>query len=165
MASTRNNDFTAKQIKGIDLCVKGLSKQFKFIKGWELSDNYKNYVAGLYINLFVDWREIAEYFDVQINPFYLTYYKNHKDFQSSSLGSHMLPKGVNSVFDYSDEQKSELHEKSFKVYMKIYNMLNSFYKSLPENMQIYFTGELSGEKYYQGLVDLNVNQFIQYKPL
>lgn len=166
MSNSRNNDFNEKQIKGIDLCVRAVTKQFKFIKGWELSPNYKDYVAGLYINLFVDWREVAEYFDVQINPFYLNYYKDHKDFNSSSLGSHMLPKDVNSIFDYTEKQKSELHEKSFKVYMKIYNMLNSFYKSLPENMQIYFTGELTvTNSTYQGLVDINVNTYIQYKPL
>ena len=60
-------------------------------------------------------------------------------------------------FEHDPEYKESI--------LKIYNMLNSFYKSLPENMQIYFTGELSDNQEYQGLVDLNVNQFIQYKPL
>jgi len=165
MGAKRNNDFNEKQIKGIYLCVRAASKKFKFIKGWELTDNYDKYIVGLYINLFVDWNEVAEYLDLKINPFYLNYYKNHKDFQSSSLGSHMLPKDAKSILDYTEEQKLESHEKSFKTNMKIFNTLNSFYRSLPENMQIYYMGELTiSNETYRGLVELNVSSFIQEKP-
>ena len=161
----RNNDFTDKQIKGIDLCVKAVAKKYKFIKGWQLTENYEQYNSILYINMFVDWLEVADELDVKVNPFYLNYYEDYKKFRSSSLGGHMLPKEIDSIFDLTDEYRNELHNKSFNMYMSITRKLNSFYRELPNNMQIFYNTDSSIMGDNNTLVELSVDNFIQYKPL
>lgn len=57
----RDNNFTDKQIRGIDLTIKALSKKFPFIEGWEFTEDFIKYDVSLYINLYVDLDELKEY--------------------------------------------------------------------------------------------------------
>lgn len=163
--SLRDNNFTKSQIKGVDMCVKATAKKFTFIKGWNLDSKFENFKTFLYIDLMVDWFEVANYLDLQINPFYLNYYKNHEDFRGSSLGSHMLMKGMTSVWDITDESRKIVSDLSYDTNRQIHKLLNSFYKQLPEELQIFYQTE-SGIKFgLKDLVSLSVDEYIQYKPL
>ena len=146
----RNNEFTDEQIKGIDLCVRGIAKKYKFIKGWKLDKNYKNYVSNLYIDIFIDYFEVAKEIDSKISPFWLDYYKDYRELKSSSLGSHM---------ESDENSKDEIFQKSYTLLRNVTNNLNYLYSKLPDNMQISYKSDFGG----QHLCNLGVNEFIQYK--
>lgn len=163
-SSRRDNNFTKSQVKGIDMCVKAAAKKYKFIKGWRLDDRFEEYNTFLYIDLFVDWFEISEYMDLKINPFYLNYYKNHEDFKGGSLGSHMLLKNMESVFDLTDDARQKIGDDSYKLNRQIYNTLNAFYQQLPETHQIFYKVGVGTPFEDKELVDLSVDEYVQYKP-
>lgn len=162
-SSRRDNNFTKSQVKGVDMCVRAAAKKYKFIKGWRLDDRFKEYNTFLYIDLFVDWFEISEYMDLKINPFYLNYYKNHEDFKAGALGSHMLLKNMESVFDLTDDARQKISDDSFKLNRQIYNTLNAFYKQLPETHQIFYKVGIDTPFEDKELVDLSVDEYVQYK--
>jgi hypothetical protein len=60
MKEFRDNNFNEKQIKGLDMVIRALAKQYKFIKGWQLDDRYEEYKYTLYIDLIIDVNELAE---------------------------------------------------------------------------------------------------------
>ena len=162
-SSRRDNNFTKSQVKGVDMCVRAAAKKYKFIKGWRLDDRFEEYNTFLYIDLFVDWFEISEYMDLKINPFYLNYYKNHEDFKAGALGSHMLLKNMESVFDLTDDARQKISDDSFKLNRQIYNTLNAFYKQLPETHQIFYKVGIDTPFEDKELVDLSVDEYVQYK--
>ena len=45
-------DLTKKQLRGVDLAIKALSKKFPFVEGWEFSDDYQKYNSNLFIRKF-----------------------------------------------------------------------------------------------------------------
>ena len=40
MDAIRDNNFTPKQIRGIDLVVKSMSKKYPYVKGWKFDEEY-----------------------------------------------------------------------------------------------------------------------------
>ena len=73
LLTSRNNDLTEKQRRGIDLVVKSASKKYPFILGWELFPDWQKYDAHLYLDLYVDWNLISQYYNEPINPYYVEY--------------------------------------------------------------------------------------------
>ena len=45
-----NEEVSKQQIdKGIDIVVNGLKKEFPFVVGWKLHDNYDEYITSIFI--------------------------------------------------------------------------------------------------------------------
>lgn len=63
-----SNDINKKQIKGIDLVVKALSKSYPFIKGWNF---YKEtYSSIIFLSLTIDIKELTEYVKGRLDPYW-----------------------------------------------------------------------------------------------
>jgi hypothetical protein len=54
MANKEIVEFGDKQLKGINLTIKGVAKKYPFITGWELNDNWDKWFSLVIINLIVD---------------------------------------------------------------------------------------------------------------
>ena len=67
MKEFRDNNFNEKQIKGLDMVMRALAKQYKFVKGWQLDTRYEEYMYTLYIDLFIDINDLAEQTNNYIN--------------------------------------------------------------------------------------------------
>jgi hypothetical protein len=153
MEMDRNNDLTDKQIRGIDLVVKSVSKKYPFILGWEFTETWKKYHYHLYINLYVDWKLISEFYNQPLRDFYINY--------PEQVG------GGASLFSYLDFDKSvatqdSFFEKGYNEGMKIKSLMENLYNGLPEEFQVFFThvGVLGNDKH---VAVLTVDEFIQKK--
>ena len=120
----RDNNFTDKQLRGLDLVFKGAKKKFPFILGWEFSDGYERYDCSLYLDIKVDVKKLSEY--VGMEP---------KQNNTKKSGAILTP------FDWGDYNSDEWEEngqKSFKISVQIRDFLNENYEMLPEDYKIYY---------------------------
>jgi len=168
MGAQRNNNFTEKQLRGIDLIVKGASKKFPFIKGWGLSDDYKNYNSTLYINLFIDYPEMAKSIGYKVNDLVLRRYtKGEMELASSALSPYLSTlEGVYPA--WGDEIHTKIFDDAYELNKNIKNTLNKLYENLPEGYVIkyettYDTGDKAGEVMFDTAVSFSINNYIQYK--
>jgi|688.fasta_scaffold139959_4 hypothetical protein len=153
MNSSRNNEFTEKQIRGIDLVIKSAKKKYPFIRGWEFHKNFKDYVAHLYINLIVDFDEVAEFYKDTLSPFY----KERKMPLISSLLLTFLSSNYNSIFDSPERQES--FNRNYNETRKVTNFIENLYKNLPEDFLIYYDLDKWDGSRGQLLVTLAVSDF------
>lgn len=155
--TSRDNDLTEKQIRGIDLVVKSASKKYPFILGWELYPDWKKYDAHLYLDLYVDWNLISKYYKEPMRP----YYADRPEIvlpKTSSLYSYLGS-------DYSWEDNLGRDEHFLTGYnhgVQIKNLFTNLYQALPEEYQLYYThhGGLGESK---TLCTLAVNEYIDIK--
>mgnify|MGYP003337879069 CR=1 FL=1 len=118
----RDNNFTDKQIRGIDLTIKAASKKFPFIKGWDFSNGYEQYQVSLYLDLYVDLDELKEYAgEKEVKE----YYRN-----SEKFGAILSPFDWG---DYGTDEWQAFADKSYELSQKINDYMNNFYSSLPED--------------------------------
>jgi hypothetical protein len=110
----RNNDLTDKQIRGIDLVVKSVSKKYPFILGWEFTETWKKYHYHLYIDLYVDWKLISEFYNEPLRDFYT----NHPEMvdRGASLFSYI-------GFDESVTTQDDHFQKGYNEGMKIKSLM------------------------------------------
>ena len=73
-----NEEVSKQQIdKGIDIVVNGLKKEFPFVVGWKLHDNYDEYMTSIYIDLVVEYEKVKEFYGLEPNMIYdIEYIKN-----------------------------------------------------------------------------------------
>ena len=73
-----NEEVSKQQIdKGIDIVVNGLKKEFPFVVGWKLHDNYDEYITSIYIDLVVEYEKVKEFYGLNPKKMYdLEYIKN-----------------------------------------------------------------------------------------
>jgi hypothetical protein len=63
--------------KGIDIVVNGLKKEFPFVVGWKLHDNYDEYMTSIYIDLVVEYEKVKEFYGLKPKTMYdIEYIKN-----------------------------------------------------------------------------------------
>ena len=63
--------------KGIDIVINGLKKEFPFVVGWKLHDNYDEYITSIYIDLVVEYEKVKEFYGLEIKERYgIEYIKN-----------------------------------------------------------------------------------------
>ena len=157
----RDNNFTEKQLRGLDMCVKSTSKTYKFIKGWSLSDDYMKYTAHLYLDLYVDWFEISEMLGYDISPYWLGKYEQGEDvLKSGAISSFMVLKDGRGTPSWGSPEQEEIFNKGFDLNQKIKKLLNDMYTNLPEEFKITWYSDIGGRKLYN-TVSLDINQFIQ----
>ena len=142
---------TKEQERGVDLVIKAITKSFDFIKGGQVSENYEMYDGLLFIDLFIDFFELSELNNTEINPYWVEHYEKYgKDMlRSSSLRSFSNSEDLTKYYSLNNDIK---------------NKLNTFYDFLPENMRA--ESNLVGlfdEKNTTIKPNLSVGQFQQYK--
>jgi hypothetical protein len=159
MATTkRNNNLTEKQLRGIDLVVKSASKKYPFIKGWTFPSDWEKYQAHLYIDLYVNWDEIAEFYGVEFKP----YYGSIKDTESLESTSALLSFFGNNV--WGSPEQEELFEKSYNYGKKIKDLIFSLYEALPEEFQVFFEIFESNAD-GKSLCKIDVDHYLDYKKM
>jgi hypothetical protein len=142
---------TKEQERGVDLVIKAITKSFSFIKGGKVSETYELYDGLLFIDLFIDFFELAELNNTEIRPFWVDSYEKYgKDVLRSTT-----------LFSYSD---SEDFSKYYSIRDDIKNKLNTFYDFLPDNMcaESNLVG-LFDEKTTTIKPNISVGEFQQYK--
>lgn len=153
MNHSRNNEFTEKQIRGIDLVIKSAKKKYPFIRGWEFHKDFKDYVAHLYINLIVDFDEVAEFYKDTLSQFY----KERKMPLISSLLLTFL--SSNYIGDFDSPERQESFNRNYNETKKVINFIGDLYKNLPEDFLIYYEMDSWDGSRRQQLVSLSVSDF------
>ena len=103
-------------LKGINLAVNSLKQDFPFIKGWEVSEDMYEYGSTIYLNLFVDPKQVGEFYNLEKRELYDLY-----------LDSYLVyPMGA---FEYGNLDPYE--ETS-----KINEMLNDNYEFIPDEWKM-----------------------------
>jgi hypothetical protein len=134
---------TEDQIKGLDLTVKAAKKTYPFLLGWELSSDYDNFLASLYVDFFVDFFKIAEILNLELDD----YYVNYPDRMSSST---MTP-----FFKDYEETKDivSLYEKEF------IEKLNDLYSFLPKKYKMFWYIKVNNNL-HETIVSIKPDNFI-----
>jgi len=156
--STRDNNLTEKQIRGVDLVVKSASKKYPFIFGWELHPDWEKYHSQLYIDLYVDWNLISQYYNKPLRPFYSERPEIVLD-RTISLFAYLGS-------DYSWEDEVNRNEHFITGYnhgVQIKNLLTTLYQALPEEYQLYYTYHHGGLGEVKNLCVLSVSDYIDIK--
>ena len=131
-----NEEVSKQQIdKGIDIVVNGLKKEFPFVVGWKLHDNYDEYITSIYIDLVVEYEKVKEFYGFNTSiKFNIEYIKNKQ------VAYVITP------FDY--EGKFDPHVESKKLSEYVFQM----YEYIPDELKLeesYTYGSVSAN--YKGL--------------
>jgi hypothetical protein len=146
-----NEDFSNKQLKGINMAVKALSSDYDFITGWELGEKAYEYGSIIFIDLIVDLDDV--------NKFYLNkdILKSETQIPDSSLerwkedyNQHMY-----FILGYS-KVKSEVNTSETK---KLKNELDLYYQQILESFATNYILEYEDTK-IEYRCELNINEFI-----
>jgi len=120
----RDNNFTDKQKRGIDLVFKVAKKKFPFIVGWEFSEGYEKYDCTLYLDIKIDVQKLGEYVGMVPN-----------EVRTKKFGALL------SAFDWGDyktEKWDEIASKSYNLVVQMKSFINENYDILPEEFKIYY---------------------------
>ena len=122
-----------KILKGIGIVVNTLKQQYPFILGWELSDELETYKLTIYINLYVDYEMVKEFYGLE--PRYEKIFYLNK-----TLVTPLSPfKGR-----YDNEGVDEA--------LKMNEELREMYKYIPEDMKMIGYGGFSDD-YKEPMID------------
>ena len=148
---------TKDQTKGIDLIVKAVMKKHPFIKGGEVSDDYKKFEAILFIDLNIDWFQLAEENGHKLYDLWV------RDYEMN--GPSVLSTSTLSGFIHRDETDYATPDDIFQLYYDLISQinkeLNQMYDFLPDNMKVEY--ESFGYSYKKSYVNINVGEYKQYK--
>jgi hypothetical protein len=134
---------TEDQRKGLELTVNAAKKTYPFLLGWELTSDYDNFIASLYLDFFVDFFKIAEILNLELDEYYVKY----PDRISSST---MTPFFKN----YQETREIvSLYEKDF------IGKLNDLYSFLPEKYKMFWYVKVT-DKFHETVVSIKPNNFI-----
>lgn len=140
-----------KQIKGLDLVVKALSKKYPYIAGWEKSEFFDKYETQMFINLIVDMNKLSKYFDRPIKSYWV---------EDLEVGRTDYNAGA-----YYLNDSDELDDIVVKQRKEIETRINDSYKLLPKEFQVWVNWTspaymLNADgSYYQSLSNIDVGTF------
>jgi hypothetical protein len=134
---------TEDQRKGLELTVNAAKKTYPFLLGWELTSDYDNFIASLYLDFFVDFFKIAEILNLEVDEYYVKY-------PDRIYSSTMTP-----FFKNNQETREivRLYEKDF------IGKLNDLYSFLPEKYKMFWYVKVT-DKFHETVVSLKPNNFI-----
>ena len=142
---------TPKQIKGLDLVVKALSKKYPYIVGWEKSDAFDKYETQMFINLIVDMNKLSEYFNSTIKSYWV---------EDLEEGKHDYSGGVYFLEDYATaEEIASQNRKQIGI------RINESFKILPKEFQVWVTWTSPSYmlnpdgSYYQSLSHIDISTY------
>lgn len=136
--------FTKDILQGITIAIKGASRKYPFIVGWELPKNANDYEFTTYVNLLVSPNKLKDYFNKELK----------KSFYSNESGS------LSSFFETPDpwEQKEEW-DKVFNFFYEkkkeIQNYITMYYDAVPDEYSLFVGRGLVSKK-----PEINIDNFI-----
>jgi hypothetical protein len=142
---------TPKQIKGLDLVVKGVSKKFPYIVGWEKSEVFEKYQTQMFIDLIVDMTKLSEYFDKSIKYYWV---------EDLEVGRRDFGGGIYFLNDNDDVENVALQNKKI-----IESRIDESFKLLPKEFQVWITWTspsymLNADgSYYQSISTIDVSSY------
>ena len=105
--------------KGIDIVVNGLKKEFPFVVGWKLHDNYDEYITSIYIDLVVEYEKVKKFYGLKPKMMYdIEYIKNKQ------VAYLLTP------FDYEDNFDPYLESKKLSEYV------SEMYEYIPDKLKL-----------------------------
>jgi hypothetical protein len=124
------DSITPKEEKGLNMIVKGISKKYPFITGWQPIDNYKQWEGCIFLSIKVDPFKMGEYFKCPLPSWWDKSFKNtpqeYDGQKFYSLRSY-LP---DSCLDW---------DTAYKIRTKMEESLQLMYEHLPEQYSKYYT--------------------------
>jgi len=150
--SYRDNNFSDKQMRGIQMAFNGTKKKYPFLKKWSLSQNFEKYDSFLYLDVFVNMYEIADYLDLKVRDYYR---QNEKDMFASALSVFLKKKDSDNEWA-NDEDVFNL---GYNLRVEMDSYLNNLYDLLPDNNKIFYTFDtIFGPQEY--LVTIKLDNYI-----
>lgn len=150
-------NITEKQLRGIDLTIKAVSKKFPFVQGWEFAKDYQNYNSTLFINLIVDFEKVGEFYGYEMIPYYAKKISTDPDLFISSFFGSFFQEG----YKYDSPEYHEYIHRWWLKAQDVKEYLDHMYKTLPEDFQIFWSSERFPE--YKHPIGLNLENFKQKK--
>lgn len=115
-----SDDINKKQIRGIDLVVKALTKSFPFIKGW---DFYREtYTSVLFLSLTINIKELTEYVKGTLEPYW------NEKLKTEPYDTYLLGSVISDIPVENDV---------VKLRQTIEDKARNLYESLPDELAIY----------------------------
>ena len=139
----RDNNFTEKQLRGLDMVMNKVIKKYSFIKGWKLSPVYERFAVTLYLDLYVDFFELADKYGYGV----LTYWKQEilQDPDKNGVGalSAYIGNKDGTSYGWNSPKREEIFEKYYKLGKEIREYVNNLYIHLPEEYIINWESSFS----------------------
>ncbi len=151
MKEFRDNNFNEKQIKGLDMVMRALAKQYKFVKGWQLDSAYEDYMYSLYIDLFIDINELAKQTNNYINQ------DRVSEKKGTSIFFFLTPNKNGEPLDSFTDEWDQFVDDSYEYGKELREKMNFLYGKLPNEFKIYID---TGEGENNSVVRLNVDDYI-----
>lgn len=123
----RNNEFNKEQLKALNMLISSLKRKYSFVKDWKLAEDFDDYSAMLYIDLFVDILEISEILDLKLSEYYEIFKNEPKYLSSSSLST---------FFEDKNDNNKNITDITWDLRKKMEEYLNNTYIYLPEKFRI-----------------------------
>lgn len=134
---TRNNNFTKKQLRGLDMVFDKAIKKYPLIKGWRLSPIYEKYSVSLYVDIYVDFFELANKFNYGV----LNYWKKDllQDPEKHSVGTMASYIGnEDGTPNFNSSERDEIFNKYYNLGREINEYVNKLYLLLPKEYIIHW---------------------------
>ncbi len=105
--------------KGIDIVINGLKKEFPFVVGWKLHDNYDEYIISIYIDLVVEYKKVKKFYGL-----------NHKKIFDLEFIKNRQVAYILSPFDYEGKFDPYLESKKLSEYV------SDMYEYIPDELKL-----------------------------
>jgi len=143
-------ELTPNEIKGVDLCVKGLRKKYTFITGWDTIEDYRKYNNVLFISLTIDYYKLSDYFGLNIRESMKRYMdKKEDDWWGNDFYSLLSYMDIPNNIDMSYDIKVQMNER-----------LNMLYEAIPPELQRTWISDYAKQEYPINLSIQSYNLFI-----
>lgn len=127
--------FTKDILQGITIAIKGASRKYPFIVGWELPENADKYEFTTYVNLLINKNKLEDYFGKKLKE---SFYSN----ESASLSSFFVTPDPwkqkeewDKIFNFFYEKKKEIQ-----------NYITTYYEAVPDDFSLFVGGGLASKK-------------------
>ena len=114
---------TPNQVKGIDMVIKGISKKYPYVVGWEKSDVFDKYQTQMFIDLIVDMEKFAKYYNSPIKSYWVD---DLIEGRYDSIGG-----------AFYLENYSEIQDVAYETKRKIEKRIREMYSLLPKEYQVF----------------------------
>jgi hypothetical protein len=145
---TRPTEYTEKQLKGIDLSVRGLMRKFPFITGWNLHERHDEYKTMLKIEVYANLEKLVKSYNVKVSDYYFDAIKSGEMIRVYS------PLVIANNF-------LEVRDLNLPLTNDIKDTLNKIYSNLPSDYQfnIFYKFDFD-DKPSPSLVNLDIDEFV-----
>ena len=121
-----------KQIKGLDMVIRAISKKYKFIKGWELSPEHNNYEAILTIQVIMDYQEFADTYNYYTKP-------NRYTKRTAYSPSIFLGRDEEDYNKSYNEKDKTVYQEVRQIKSDIENNIKEIYERIPDEFISFFS--------------------------